>query len=54
MSPFLYLGPISGGHFNPAVTVAMTCSLKLSILQGIVYIMAQCGGAILGAAIAYG
>ncbi|GAA6095807.1 aquaporin-4 isoform X3 [Tachysurus ichikawai] len=45
---------ISGAHINPAVTVAMVATRKLSLAKGIFYLGAQCRGAILGAAILYG
>lgn len=41
-------GPISGGHFNPAVTVAMLVSRRIGPIQGIFYIVSQ----LLGAALA--
>jgi len=37
---------ISGGHFNPAVSVAMTSFGKLSTNDLIPYIIAQIGGAL--------
>ncbi|KAF7690212.1 aquaporin-4 [Silurus meridionalis] len=45
---------ISGAHINPAVTVAMVATRKLSLAKGIFYLGAQCFGAIVGAAILYG
>ncbi|KAF4070842.1 hypothetical protein AMELA_G00278170 [Ameiurus melas] len=45
---------ISGAHINPAVTVAMVVTRKLSLAKGIFYLGAQCLGAIVGAAILYG
>ncbi|TSK58107.1 Aquaporin-4 [Bagarius yarrelli] len=45
---------ISGAHLNPAVTVAMVATCKLSLAKGIFYLGAQCLGAIVGAAILYG
>jgi aquaporin-4 len=46
-------GHISGGHINPAVTVAMVCTRKISIAKSVFYIIAQCLGAIIGAGILY-
>lgn len=46
-------GHISGGHINPAVTVAMVCTRKISIAKSVFYITAQCLGAIVGAGILY-
>ncbi|NP_001304774.1 aquaporin-4 isoform 1 [Xenopus tropicalis] len=46
-------GHISGGHINPAVTVAMVSMRKISLAKSIFYIVAQCLGAIAGAGILY-
>ncbi|XP_068093401.1 aquaporin-4 isoform X2 [Hyperolius riggenbachi] len=46
-------GHISGGHINPAVTVAMLCMRRISIAKSAFYIIAQCLGAIAGAGILY-
>lgn len=46
-------GHISGGHINPAVTVAMVCTRKMSIAKSVFYVTAQCLGAIIGAGILY-
>lgn len=43
----------SGGHINPAVTLAMTITKKISVLRGALYIVAQCLGAILGSSLVY-
>jgi aquaporin Z len=43
-------GPISGGHFNPAVTVAMVLDRRTSVIDGAGYIVAQILGTI-GAAL---
>ena len=45
-------GPISGGHFNPAVTVAMAVTRRLAWRDVLPYIAAQTGGGVLGAAAA--
>ncbi len=42
-------GPISGGHFNPAVTVAMAIARRLRGRDVLPYIAAQLGGGVLGA-----
>lgn len=47
------IGHISGGHINPAVTVAMVCTRKISLAKSVFYIVAQCLGAIAGAGILY-
>jgi MIP family channel proteins len=43
------LGVISGAHFNPAVTIAMTVIRQIRPPEALVYIVLQCAGAILGA-----
>jgi aquaporin Z len=45
------IGSISGCHINPAITVAMLVGGKINGRDAIGYIVAQCVGAILGAAI---
>lgn len=45
------IGPISGCHINPAITVAMWLRGKISTQDGISYIIAQMIGAALGAGI---
>ncbi|XP_008294131.1 aquaporin-4-like [Stegastes partitus] len=47
-------GHISGAHINPAVTLAMVVTRKLSLAKAVFYLLAQCVGAIVGAAILYG
>ena len=46
-------GPISGGHFNPAVTVGLWTGGRFPAAQVIPYIVAQVAGGILGAAVLY-
>lgn len=46
-------GHISGAHINPAVTVAMVATRKLSLAKGVFYVGAQCVGAMIGAALLY-
>lgn len=41
----------SGGHLNPAVTIGLFCARKIDFLNAIGYIIAQCAGAIAGAAL---
>ena len=45
------LGAISGGHFNPAVTVSMLATGNIKLTRAAVYIVAQLLGAIAGAGI---
>src|SRR5438874_12512213 len=47
------LGPISGGHFNPAVSVGLWAGGRFPGGQLLPYILAQVLGAILGAAVLY-
>ena len=37
----IMIGHVSGGHLNPAVTVGMICGGRISIIQGLFYIVAQ-------------
>ncbi|XP_062412310.1 aquaporin-4 isoform X1 [Sardina pilchardus] len=46
-------GHISGAHINPAVTVAMVATRKLSLAKGVFYVVAQCVGAMIGAGVLY-
>lgn len=43
------LGPISGGHFNPAVTLGLVAGGRFEASKSIGYIAAQCLGAIAAA-----
>ena len=43
------LGLISGAHFNPAVTTAMTVLRQIKLPDAAIYIVAQLGGAVAGA-----
>jgi len=45
------IGHISGGHINPAVTLGIMVSGKLSLLRGLFYMLAQFLGGIVGAAL---
>ena len=47
------IGPISGCHINPAISIAMLVAGKLSVKDTIGYVIAQCVGAIIGAAVLY-
>ncbi|XP_069478436.1 aquaporin-4-like [Ambystoma mexicanum] len=46
-------GHISGAHINPAVTIALICTRRISLSKSVFYIIAQCLGAILGAGTLY-
>jgi aquaporin Z len=43
------IGPVSGCHINPAVSIAMLVAGKMSAKDAAGYIIAQCIGAIIGA-----
>ena len=45
------MGHISGGHFNPAVTVGVLVARRIEPLEALVYVVCQVVGAIAGAAI---
>lgn len=47
------LGPISGAHFNPAVTLVFTLRRELPASLALAYILAQCAGAIAGTLLAH-
>ncbi|PYI53059.1 MIP/aquaporin family protein [Paenibacillus flagellatus] len=47
------IGPISGCHVNPAVSLAMLVSRKLSVKDFIAYVVAQVAGAVAGSALLY-
>jgi len=43
------IGPVSGGHFNPAVTLGLVAGGRFEQAKAISYILAQCAGGILAA-----
>lgn len=47
------LGPISGAHFNPAVTAVFTLKGDLTVVEGWSYVLAQVAGGIAGTLIAH-
>ena len=47
-------GHVSGGHMNPAVSIAMAAALKISPVRALLYTAAQCVGAIFGSLILKG
>jgi aquaporin Z len=47
------LGPVSGGHFNPAVSVGLWAGGRFPASQLPTYIVAQVAGAVVGAGILY-
>src|ERR1035441_9817568 len=48
----LAFGPISGAHFNPAVSVADASQGGLSWSEAALYVVAQVGGAVIGVGLA--
>ena len=48
------IAPISGGHINPAVTLAFVILGQMDIATGLMYMLSQGMGAILGAALVWG
>lgn len=49
----LTFGPISGAHFNPAVTLAVASQRRFAWREVPAYILAQVGGAFAGVAVAH-
>ncbi|MBQ8572543.1 MAG: aquaporin [Ruminococcus sp.] len=45
------IGNVSGCHINPAVSIAMLVSGKMSVKDFVGYVVAQCAGAVAGAAL---
>ena len=45
------LGHISGGHFNPAVTLGVLVARRIEVREAIVYVVSQVVGAVIAAAI---
>lgn len=46
------LGPVSGAHFNPAVSLAFTLRKELAIPKAVQFVLAQIAGGILGCLLA--
>ena len=49
----LMFGPVSGAHFNPAVTLAFALDREVTWMDAAIYIVAQFAGAIVGVWIAH-
>lgn len=47
------IGPISGCHINPAISIAMLAAGKLSAKDTVGYVISQCIGAIIAAGVLY-
>ena len=48
------LGAVSGGHFNPAVTLAAAVTRRIDPVDAVVYMLAQLSGGVLGALLVKG
>ncbi len=51
MAVIYAIGPVSGAHVNPAVTIAMLLAKKISAKESMFYIVAQIFGAIIASAL---
>jgi len=47
------IGPISGCHINPAISIAMLAAGKLSAKDTLMYVISQCIGAVVAAGVLY-
>ena len=47
-------GVVSGGHFNPAVTLAAAAIKRINPIDALIYMLAQLSGGVLGALLAKG
>ena len=43
------IGHVSGCHINPAVTAGLLVGQKIGLIKALLYVVAQCLGAVLGA-----
>lgn len=53
MAMIYAVGPVSGGHFNPAVTIGLTVAQRFDAKDIIPYVLAQLAGGILAAVVFY-
>jgi aquaporin Z len=53
LAMFYTIGGISGCHINPAVSISMLATGRIGVKDAVFYIVAQCAGAIIGAATLY-
>lgn len=45
------IGHVSGAHVNPAVTAGMLVTGNISVIKGLLYVVVQCLGALVGSAL---
>lgn len=45
------VSPCAGGHLNPAITIAMLVTGRISLPRAVVYVISQLAGAMLGSAL---
>ena len=45
---------LAGAHINPAVTLGLFLARKLSLARAVMYVVAQCAGAVCGAGLVKG
>jgi MIP family channel proteins len=50
----IVFGQVSGGHFNPVITIAAAAMRRIDPVDAVVYILAQLSGAVLGALLVKG
>lgn len=48
------LGPVSGAHFNPAVTLVMLLAREISLCEAVLYVLVQVIAAVAGVWLAHG
>ena len=48
---FKIVGHVSGCHINPAVTIGLFVGRKIGLVASVLYMIAQCLGACVGAAL---
>lgn len=53
MALIVVLGPISGGHFNPAVSIGLFINKKIDLKNFLLYLVAQFVGATIGGALLF-